>query len=246
MNLNTLKSHITRYLVQYHDLITSLFIVFIPPPPPIPIRFFYQAFQLNYFFFSFPLFHIIDRWLIYRHLFLFFASMVLFFPLPSLIIDTSHPCLLRHRSLLVIVTHPHLARVSSRFTTFPFDNTSRIAPFFVFNLFHIELKLAWFRFVPGSWSDYTRRISFQGFAHVDSIVPHHRFPLKKFPLKCNKSGNLSSHDIESQNEFFARGEFPFKRRRREIRISRIVFRSDPILAINALCKRLIWNARLRE
>lgn len=53
MNLNTLKSHITRYLVQYHDLITSVFIAFISLPPPIPIRFFLSSFSTPIFFFLF-------------------------------------------------------------------------------------------------------------------------------------------------------------------------------------------------
>lgn len=53
MNLNTLKSHITRYLVQYHDLITSLFIVFIflPPPHPSPFVSFIKLLNSTIFFF---------------------------------------------------------------------------------------------------------------------------------------------------------------------------------------------------
>lgn len=215
-----------------------------PSPHPSPFVSFYQAFQLPFFFSFFHIIHIIHRWLIYCHLFLFFASIVLFFLLPSLIIDASHPCLLRHRSLLAIVTHPYLARASSsRFTTFPFNNTSRIAPSSSSISIPYRTKISMISLCAGVVIGLHSKDFLPGICacRFDRSPPF----FEKFPLKCNKSGNLSSR-YRIAKRIFRPGHgrrSAFQRSNGEgakFESRESFFDAKSILAINAFCCTRDW------
>lgn len=121
VNPSTPKFHITRYLVEYHDLMTSGLAVYIPPPPPIPpfpqlVSFIKHASRLTSLSFrNSSHYNSSHRWLIYSHLLSRLVrhpdnsvSLFLSFSL-SLSFSICYPRAVS--SFLLIVVHPHLVHV---------------------------------------------------------------------------------------------------------------------------------------